>query len=67
VTGQPAPAWRKSSASNTSGCVEVAFVDQSVLIRDSKHPGGPRLQVPAKEWQRFIDGVRHGEFDLATE
>ncbi len=46
--------WRKSSASQASGCVEVAFVDGAVLIRDSKNPSGPVLQVPSSAWRRFM-------------
>jgi hypothetical protein len=46
--------WRKSSASGASGCVEVAFVDGAVLVRDSKNPSGSVLQVPPSAWRRFI-------------
>ncbi|GAB3429187.1 DUF397 domain-containing protein [Actinophytocola sediminis] len=40
-------AWRKSSRSaNESACVELAHTATSGAIRDSKNPGGGRLDVP---------------------
>jgi hypothetical protein len=56
--------WRKSTRSNTSACVEVAFVDAQVAVRDSKHKDGAILLFTSAEWEAFIGGVRHGEFDL---
>ncbi|QXJ23089.1 DUF397 domain-containing protein [Actinomadura graeca] len=39
--------WRKAShsASNGGECVELASATATVVIRDSKHPHGPRLTV----------------------
>jgi hypothetical protein len=56
--------WRKSSLSNTFGCLEFAADGDSVLIRDSKHRGGPVLSFSPREWRDFLDGARRGEFDL---
>jgi Domain of unknown function (DUF397) len=53
--------WRKSSWSAANGCVEVAFVDGGVLVRDSKDPGGPVLRFTTHEWQVFLLGVHGGE------
>jgi len=40
--------WRKSSHSNAGGnCVEVAFTDGRVSLRDSKSPATGRIRVPA--------------------
>lgn len=40
--------WRKSSHSNAGGeCVEVAFVDGRVSLRDSKSPDSGRIRVSA--------------------
>jgi hypothetical protein len=40
-------AWRKSSFSGANtDCVEMAFAVESVAIRDSKNPDGPRLEFP---------------------
>ena len=48
--------WRKSSYSSQSGnCVEVAAnMPGTVAVRDSKHPEGPRLLIPAAEWRAFL-------------
>ena len=55
--------WRKSSWSYNNGCVEVAFVEGHVAVRDSKDRTGPVLVFTAHEWQAFLHGVRAGEFD----
>lgn len=57
-------AWRKSTASASTGCVEVCFRGGSVLVRDSKDPGGPMLSFNHHEWLAFLQGVAQGEFDL---
>jgi Domain of unknown function (DUF397) len=56
--------WRKSSHSNSAGCLEFASDDDSVLIRDSKHRGGPVLSFSRLAWRQFVDGARRGEFEL---
>jgi hypothetical protein len=57
-------AWRKSTRSGNNGCVEVAFVESRVAVRDSKDRGGPVLVFTAHEWEAFVGGVRTGEFEL---
>ena len=57
-------AWRKSKASDTGNCVEVAFGGESVLIRHSQSPSGPVLSFSHPEWIAFLQGARGGEFDL---
>jgi hypothetical protein len=56
--------WRKSSRSSTNACVEVAFVDAQVAVRDSKHKDQAVLLFTPREWEAFLGGVRGGEFDL---
>jgi hypothetical protein len=58
--------WRKSSRSGpfTDNCVEVAFVDDAIAVRDSKNPTGPVLIFTASEWDAFVDGAKDGEFDV---
>ena len=60
------PAFRKSTASATGACVEVAVYGDGVLVRDSKNPTGPRLEFNAQEWVAFLAGVRSGEFDFSS-
>jgi len=57
--------WTKSARSggNTDNCVEVAFVDGAIAVRDSKNPTGPVLLYTRDEWDAFIGGVKDGEFD----
>lgn len=57
-------AWRKSTYSNANGCVEVAFVDTGVAVRDSKNPTGPVLMFHRHEWEAFVGGARAGQFEL---
>jgi hypothetical protein len=58
--------WQKSSRSgpNCDNCVEVAFVDGVIAVRDSKRPGGPVLLFTQDEWDAFVGGAKDGEFDL---
>jgi hypothetical protein len=61
-----ATAWRKSSLSGTNACVEIAFVDGNVAVRDSKDRDGPVLVFTPLEWEAFVGGVRNGELDLLS-
>ena len=58
--------WFKSTRSSPSGdnWVEVAFVDEAIVVRDSKNPDGPALIFTAAEWDAFVGGAKDGEFDL---
>jgi hypothetical protein len=58
--------WQKSSRSgpNCDNCVEVAFVDDAIAVRDSKLPDGPVLLFTQEEWDAFVGGAKDGEFDL---
>jgi hypothetical protein len=56
--------WRTSTYSAGNGCVEVAFVDGKVGVRDSKDREGPALVFTASEWEAFLAGARDGEFEL---
>jgi hypothetical protein len=57
--------WRKSSWSGDNGCVEIAFLEDGVAVRDSKNATGPVLLFTAAEWEAFMRGVRGGEFNMA--
>jgi hypothetical protein len=59
--------WKKSSRSNGSGgnnCVEVAFLDTVVAVRDSKDQSGPALMFNPAEWAEFVNAAKAGEFDI---
>ena len=58
--------WRKSNRSGpySDNCVEVAFVDGAIAVRDSKNPTGPVLLFTQGEWDAFVEGAKDGEFDV---
>lgn len=58
--------WRKATASNNGGdCVELAFYDDRVLVRDSKYlrdpandpTTAPIIEIPATSWPAFLTRV----------
>ena len=58
--------WFKSTRSgpNCDNCVEVAFVDEAIVVRDSGNPEAAALIFNAAEWDAFVGGAKDGEFDL---
>jgi Domain of unknown function (DUF397) len=65
ATQLPMARWRKSQASNPSGCcVEVAALpDGAIAVRNSRDPAGPALVYTRAEVGAFLTGVKNGEFD----
>ena len=65
ATHLPMARWRKSQASNPSGCcVEVAALpDGAIAVRNSRDPAGPALVYTRAEVAAFLTGVKNGEFD----
>jgi Domain of unknown function (DUF397) len=49
--------WKISSASGGTSCVEVAFVNQKVLVRDSKDRDGGILTFSGSAWRDFITSL----------
>ncbi|MGY3203278.1 DUF397 domain-containing protein [Streptomyces sp. TE5632] len=51
--------WIKSSYSgaDTPSCVEVATTPETIRIRDSKNPDGPRLVLTPTTWTVFLPYV----------
>lgn len=56
-------AWIRAQKSNSGGCVEVAHLDNWVVVRNSRDPSGPKQFYTVHEWECFLDGARKGEFD----
>jgi hypothetical protein len=58
--------WRKSNRSGqgSDNCVEVAFAEGGVALRDSRYPEGPILLFTDAEWDAFVEGAKDGEFDI---
>jgi hypothetical protein len=50
--------WRKSSRGSQDGgngdCVEVAFVERSVVVRDSTSPDQGMLMLPESTWTSLL-------------
>lgn len=57
--------WFKSSFSGAAGhCVEAAFLPGNLVgVRNSRMPDGAALVFTADEWEAFLKGAKHGEFD----
>jgi len=55
--------WYKSTYSDKTECIEVAFWGDQIQVRDSKAPG-PRLTFGRRHWAAFVSAIRQGaEFD----
>ncbi|TMR05519.1 DUF397 domain-containing protein [Actinomadura soli] len=65
TTPGPASAtWRKSVRSSSTGqCVEVATLDASIAVRDSKAPHKAHLTLTPQAWVAFIAQARAGRYD----
>jgi hypothetical protein len=61
---EPCITWRKSTASNSGSCVEVAVAGESVLIRDSVNPDGVVLRLPPAVWSAFLARTRRKDYGL---
>ncbi|WP_430785906.1 DUF397 domain-containing protein [Actinoplanes sp. G11-F43] len=57
------PQWRKSTRSGATACVEVAHVNDRVMVRDSKNPDGTVLSFGRSDWDAFLDVVSAGAPD----
>jgi hypothetical protein len=60
---EPYIGWRKSTASNSGGCVEVAVAGGSLLVRDSKNLDGSILRLSPAAWSSFLERARTGDAD----
>jgi hypothetical protein len=55
--------WTRSTRCDNSNCVEVAFIDDLVVVRNSAEPFGPMLLHTRAEWAAFTAAVKAGDFD----
>ncbi|MCM2387310.1 DUF397 domain-containing protein [Streptomyces albipurpureus] len=48
--------WQKSSYSGTAGdnCIEVAFTERTIQVRDSKDMSRPNFTVSRSGWAVFV-------------
>lgn len=53
--------WTRSSRCESNACVEVAFVEDKVLVRNS-NARSLVVRISHDEWRAFLAGVRRGEF-----
>lgn len=60
-----AQSWTRSS--DEPGALEIAFVDDWVLMRVADDPEGRVLVYDHYEWECFLDGAKKGEFDEAAD
>ena len=61
-----APAWRKSSYSDTQGneCVEVAALSGAVGLRDSKNPVAGHQAVSREAFAGLVKKIKGNALDL---
>lgn len=56
-------AWRKSSICGSSDdCAEVACIDGTIAVRDSKSPGMV-LRISPSDWKNFLKAIKSGSVD----
>lgn len=66
VTEQDENAWRTSTFSNGTNCVEVAFTRRGVLVRDSKNHGAV-LSLSHRVWRDFTTSIRDGHHTFDSD
>jgi hypothetical protein len=49
--------WQRSSFCASTGCVEIARIDGTVMLRDSKNPGQSPVSFTPAEWRGFQERV----------
>ncbi|WP_169982101.1 DUF397 domain-containing protein [Microbispora sp. H10836] len=60
--------WQTARRCTNGNCVEVAYRDGHVAVRNSKAgPSDSIVVFTQHEWTTFLDAVRNGEFSPADE
>ena len=54
--------WRRGRPCDSGACVEVAVVDEEVLLRSTASPDA-LLALSRSEWGEFLAGAKEGLFD----
>lgn len=61
------PDYHTSSFSGGGDCVQVAqLANGDIAVKHSRNEAEPFVYT-AQEWAAFVAGVKHGEFDFASE
>jgi hypothetical protein len=55
--------WRVSSFTNNGQCVELADVDNAILVRNSNHPDAGTLTLGPEAMAAFVEDVKAGRLD----
>jgi hypothetical protein len=55
-------AWIKSTKCTSGTCVEAAKLGELYLIRDSKNPDQPALQLGVDDWRGFLEAIQAGDY-----
>lgn len=56
--------YYKCSLSGSAGCVAIGRrPDGHILVADDKNPSLAPHTFSPEEWQIFVGGVKHGQFD----
>ncbi|MBW8486853.1 DUF397 domain-containing protein [Actinomadura parmotrematis] len=58
--------WRKSSRSDSTGCVSLASLDACILVRDSRDPGRARLALSRSGAAALLEAIRSGRLDSSA-
>jgi hypothetical protein len=57
-------AWRVSSRSNGTACIEVAKSEAAILVRDTKNRGREVLALSFTAWEDFIKTIQTDSISL---
>jgi Domain of unknown function (DUF397) len=55
--------WHRGAQCDIGNCLEVAAVDESVLLRSTTNPAGAHLAISRHEWAEFLLAAKAGDFD----
>lgn len=52
--------WRKSSRSTNNGgaCIELALTSETIAVRDSKDPDGPKLLLERRAFRSLLSDLK---------